>query len=143
MRHTTIAALAGVAVLTAPLAAQTQYNARVAQAMSPGGKYVTPICPLKGGDFRSSSAGLYLKTATEGFKDQSIGSSQVSTATYTEGLKKALNSAKDAVANNPNNAAAWYYLGRASIQLGDLKAGRHGAIHVAERRGQPAARSRA
>ncbi len=120
MRHTTIAALAGLAVLTAPLAAQTQYNARVAQAMNPGGKYIAPICPLKGGDFRTSSAGLYLKTATEGFKDQSIGVSQVSTLTYNEGLKKALNSAKEAVANNPNNAAGWYYLARASIQLGDL-----------------------
>ena len=120
MRHTTIAALAGMTALTAPLATQAQYSARVAIALNPGGKYVAPICPLKGGDFRTSSAGLYLKTATEGFKDQSIGASQVSVTTYTEGLKKALNAARDAVGNNPNSAPGWYYFGRASLQLGDL-----------------------
>lgn len=121
MRNTTIAVLAAMAALTAPLAAQTQYNSRVVEAMSPGGKYIAPLCPLKGGDFRTSSAGLYLKTATEGFKDQSIGASQVSRQTYIEGLKKAYNAAHDAVANNPSNAAGWYYLGRASLQLGDLR----------------------
>ena len=122
MRNTTIAVLACMAALSAPLTAQTQYNARVVQAMAPAAaKYDAPICPLKGGDYRTGSAGLYLKTAIQGFKDQSIGASQVSTESYNEGLKKALNSSRDALAVNPSSAAAWYYYGRASLQMGDLK----------------------
>ncbi len=90
MRNTTIAVLAAISTLAAPLSAQSDYNTRVIQAMAPAGKYVGPICPLPGGDFHTSSAGTYLKTATEGFKDKEIGQSQVNSKTYAEGLKKAL-----------------------------------------------------
>ena len=122
MRNTTIALLSGLAVLTTPLAAQTKYNARVIQAMAPaGGKYVAPICPLKGGDFRTSSAGLYLKVAIEGFKDASVGQSTVSEKSYNEGLKKAIAASLGAIEVNSANAAGWYFLGRASLQLGDLQ----------------------
>lgn len=121
MRTSTIAVLATLVGLAGPLSAQTELNLRVAQAMS-GGRYQSPLCPLPGGDFHTSSAGLSLKVATEGFKDASIGQSQVNSKTYTEGVKKAIASSLEAIAAKPTSAAGWYYYGRASLALGDLRA---------------------
>jgi tetratricopeptide (TPR) repeat protein len=113
------AALTGLA---APLRAQTQYNTRVALALAPRGKYQAPLCPLKGGDFHSASAGTYLKVASEGFTDDLTNQkSQIDSKKYTDGLGRAVKAASDAIAINPNNAAAWYYLGRSELQLGDLR----------------------
>jgi len=108
--------------LAAPLRAQTQYNTRVALALAPRGKYQAPLCPLKGGDFHSASAGTYLKVASEGFTDDLTNQkSQIDSKKYTDGLGRVVKAASDAIAINPNNAAAWYYLGRGELQLGDLR----------------------
>ena len=47
--------------------------------------------------------------------------SQIDSKKYTDGLGRVVRAATDAIAINPNNAAAWYYLGRAALQLGDLR----------------------
>ena len=121
MRTNGIVMLAGLCVLAAPLRAQTEYNARVALALAPRGKYQAPLCPLKG-DFHSASAGTYLKTASEGFTDDITNQkSQVDSKKYTDGLGRAIHAATDAVTINPQNAAGWYYLGRSDLQLGDLR----------------------
>ncbi|HEY4321170.1 MAG TPA: tetratricopeptide repeat protein [Gemmatimonadales bacterium] len=130
MKIATILAAGSLAMLAAPLAGQTIYNTRVAQAMKPHGRYQAPICPLKG-DFRSNSAALDLKTATEGFTDQSGGRTVMDSKKYTDGVIKAVKAASDAIAATPQNAAAWYYLGRADLQLGDLK-GADSALTKAE-----------
>jgi tetratricopeptide (TPR) repeat protein len=114
--------LAALTVLGLPLSAQDQYNTRVALALAPRGKYQAPLCPLKGGDFHSASAGLYLKVASEGFTDDLTNQkSQIDSKKYTDGLVRVLKSATDALAINQQNAAGWYYLGRAQLQLGDLR----------------------
>ena len=121
MRNTAIAVLA-LAGFAAPLGAQTQYNARAAEALKPHGRYEAPMCPLKGGDFRTSSAGLSLKLAAEGFSDEkSQGKSQIDAKKYTDLVRKAQGIALEALAANPKSAAGWYYLGRSDLQLGDLK----------------------
>jgi tetratricopeptide (TPR) repeat protein len=118
----TIVALASLVVAAAPLGAQTQYNLRVREAMHPHGRYEPPICPLKGGDFRSSSAGLHLKTAAEGIADDNGGArSEVDSKKYVDMVGQAVKSAMDAVAANQQSAAGWYFLGRADLQLGDLR----------------------
>lgn len=121
MRITTIAALAGMVAVTAPLAAQTQLNQRVQLAMAPQGKYLPAFCELKGGTFMTSSAGVYLKTAAEGYNDKQGNVGTVDAKKYTDILNKANKVAADAIAANPQSAAAWYYLGRSALQLGDLK----------------------
>jgi tetratricopeptide (TPR) repeat protein len=123
MQKMTVATLASLVVAAAPLSAQTVYNLRVRQAMHPHGRYEPPICPLKGGDFRSSSAGLYLKTSAEGIQDDNSGGarSEVDSKKYIDIVGKAVKSASDAIQANPNNAAGWYFLGRADLQLGDVR----------------------
>ncbi len=122
MRNTAIGVLACVGALAVPLGAQTQYNVRVAVALAPRGKYEVPLCPLKGGDYRTASAGLYLKTAAEGMTDDLTHQrSQVDSKKYTDIVNKAIKAATDAIAANPQSAAAWYYLGRGDLQLGDLR----------------------
>jgi len=120
MRITTIAVLAGLVAVTAPLAAQTQHNTRVQFAMAPAGKYSAPICPIKGGDFHTNSAALSLKAAAEGVSDYNGAKSQVDTKKYLDLLEKAVHSAEDGIAANPQSAAAWYFLARAELQLGNL-----------------------
>lgn len=126
MRGLTETVLGGLILLTAPLAAQTtDHNQRVVDALYVRGRYQGPLCGLPGGDFHSSSAGTYLKTAVEGIEDDNKGGgrSTVDFKKYTDIVEKAVTSAIGAVQNNPKNAAGWYYLGRADLQLGDL----HGA----------------
>lgn len=122
MRIRAIVALAILSSMAAPLHAQTEYNTRVALALRPQGRYQAPLCPLKGGDFHSASAGTYLKTASEGFTDDITNQrSQIDSKKYTDGLSRVEKAATDALAINQQNGAAWYYLGRAQLQLGDLR----------------------
>lgn len=99
----------------APVAMRAQqYNLRVQKAMST--RYQAPLCQLKGGgDFRISSGALYLKSGVE-----------MSDPVKKEGsLKKGVSVITDAItgAGQDKSPAAWYYLGRLNLQLGDL----HGA----------------
>lgn len=122
MRITTIAALASMVVLAAPLAAQYEANAKVMQAMSPSGKYQPPLCPLPGGNFQTSGAGVSVKTASEGgFTSATDGRTSVDRKKYIDLINHARDVASQAIAGNPKNAAAWYYLGRTSLMLGDIR----------------------
>jgi tetratricopeptide (TPR) repeat protein len=122
MRITTIAALIGMVAFTAPLAAQSQGNVRVMQAMVPqGNKYVPALCELKGGNFQTSSAGVAIKTASEGgFSTDKGDRTVVDAKKYVDLLTRAIKVSGEAIAVNPQNAAAWYYLGRSALMLGDL-----------------------
>jgi hypothetical protein len=64
MRTFGLVGVLAVAAVAMPLSAQMEANQRVMRAFS-GGRYQSPLCPLKG-DFRTSSAGTYLKTSVEG-----------------------------------------------------------------------------
>ncbi len=88
-----------------------EYNQRVKLAMS--SKYQAPRCQLKGGDFRVSSAATYLKTGVE-----------LPDLVKKEGqLKKGISVVTEAIASagQDKSAAAWYYLGRLDLNLGDLR----------------------
>lgn len=109
MQKTGVIALAVVA-LAQPLTGQT-YNARIAKGMS--SRYQAPLCTVKGGDFRISSAATYLKSGIESsdpVKRESL-------------LKKGAEVATDAIKNagQDKSGAAWYYLGRLDLWLGDLR----------------------
>ncbi len=131
MRITTIAALAGMVAATAPLAAQTQPNRRVMLAMGSQGKYVPALCELKGGNFQTSSAGVYIKIAAEGgFTSASDGRTEVDAKKYVDILTKAKRVASDGIAANPQNAAAWYYLGRSDLMLGDIMGADSALTHL-------------
>ncbi|MEP6590731.1 MAG: tetratricopeptide repeat protein [Gemmatimonadota bacterium] len=99
------------AVVAAPMVAPAQeYNQRVLKAMP--SKYQAPLCSLKGGDFRTSSAGLYLKSGVEDsdpVKRESLLNKGL--AVVTEAITKS---------GQEKSAAAWYYLGRIDLNLGDL-----------------------
>lgn len=123
MRNSTLAVLGGLVALAAPLSAQTVYNPRVEAAMHVRGRFQMPLCPLKGSDFRTSSASLYLKSAVEGIQDDNKGGgrSEIDDKKYSDLVKKAVAAANEAIVANPQGAAGWYYLGRADLQLGDLQ----------------------
>lgn len=123
MRKLSLAVLGGLIALTAPLSAQTVYNPRVESAMHVRGRFQVPLCPLKGSDFRTNSASVYLKSAVEGIEDDNKGGgrSQIDDKKYSDLVKKAVGAATEAVAANPQSATGWYYLGRADLQLGDLQ----------------------
>ncbi len=122
MRTTGLPVLALAILVTHPLTAQTVYNPTVARAMAVGG-YTSPLCPLKGGDFRTTGAGLNIKTALVGFGsggayDKSAKPNEERKNTI---LGNALKTATEAVGVNPKNTAGWYYMGRADLYLGDLR----------------------
>lgn len=101
-----------VVAVAAPVTARAQdYNPRVTRAMST--KYQAPLCQLKGGDFRVSSAATYLKTGVE-LPDPVKRESQ---------LKKGVTVVTEAITTSgqDKSAPAWYYLGRLNLNLGDLK----------------------
>ena len=78
---------------------------------------------LKGGDFHTSSAGLYLKTASEGgFSEPRATRTEPSTprSTSTSWSRRAMFPIRRVV-SNPQNAAAWYYMGRSDLMLGDVR----------------------
>lgn len=110
MRKIGLIVLAALAVAPAVASAQ-EYNQRVLKAMS--SKYQSPLCSLKGGDFRVSSAATYLKTGVE-VADPVKRESQ---------LKKGVEVVTDAIlkSGQDKSAAAWYYLGRLDLNLGDIR----------------------
>jgi tetratricopeptide (TPR) repeat protein len=92
--------------------AQDGVSNRVSAAM--GSKNVPPDCKLDGsGDFRVSSAKVYLRTGIEGTGDA---------INRVNALKNGDRVLTEAITNNGlgKNAAAWYYLGRINLQQGDL-----------------------
>lgn len=110
MRKFGLCLLVVATVASTPARAQ-DYNQRVKAAMST--KYQAPRCQLKGGDFRVSSAGTYLKSGIEladPVKRESL-------------LKKGVAVVTEAIvtAGQDKNASAWYYLGRLNLNLGDLR----------------------
>ena len=102
-----------MAVLTVtPMALRAQeYNQRVKAAMT--SRYQAPLCQLKGSDFRVSSGALYLKTGVE----------TADPVKKESALKKGVSVITEAIgtAGQGKSAAAWYYLGRLDLQLGDLR----------------------
>ncbi len=111
MRKTGILVLTGLALLGPRTAAAQQRVARVAKAM--GIRYVQPTCDLKYGHFQVSSAATYLKSGTEA-------SDPVKTGAL---LEKSVETATKAITDydQGENGAAWYLLGRAYLQLGDIQ----------------------
>lgn len=110
MRTTGILVLTGL-VLASPQAASAQQRvARVAKNMPT--RYIEPTCDLKYGHFQVSSVATYLKSGTEAgdpVKTESIIENAIETATraileYDQG----------------ENGAAWYLLGRAYLQVGNI-----------------------
>ncbi|HQW66606.1 MAG TPA: tetratricopeptide repeat protein [Gemmatimonadales bacterium] len=114
MRTFGLVGVLAVATVAMPLSAQMEANPRVMRAFS-GGRYQSPLCPLKG-DFRTSSAGTYLKTSVEG----SEGGGRPDDDKRVSIIKKAREQALAAIAANPKGGAGWYYLGRSELLLGNL-----------------------
>ena len=94
----------------APAAAQTVVNQRVVQAMP--SKYTPPTCGLKAGHFKVQSGATYLKTGIE----TEVPANRA--RALTSGKKVLL----EAIEQNKQekNPAVWYYLGRISLQQGDI-----------------------
>jgi len=94
----------------APVLAQTVVNDRVAKAMP--SRYSPPTCSLKAGHFKVQSGATYLKTGIE--------------TPIPENRVRALANGKkvllEAVEQNKQekNPALWFYLGRISLQQGDI-----------------------
>ena len=120
MRTTGLPVLAMALLITPSLAGQTVYNATVARTMSVAG-YTTSLCPLKGGDFRTTGAGVSIKTALQGFGEGNTKGAKPNEERRVSILGNALKTATEAVIANPKNAAGWYYMGRANLYLGDLR----------------------
>ncbi len=97
------------AVLVGPVLGQTETSPAVARAMSTG-RFQKAACNLKG-DFRSSSALTYLATA-DSLHEPDKKASQ---------LNHAVESATTAIKGGNPTPAAWYYLGRAYLMLGDVR----------------------
>ncbi len=110
MRTTGILVLTGLAILSPQTASAQQRVASVAKAM--GVRYVEPTCDLKYGHFLVSSAATYLKSGIEA-------SDPVKTETL---LQNSVNTATKAIveADQGENGAAWYLMGRSYLQLGDI-----------------------
>ncbi len=107
---------------TIPAAAQQgPVNDRVVQGMPT--RYVPPECELKPGHFKVSSGATYLKTGIE---------TEVP-ANRARALSSGNKVILEAIQKNgqDKNPAAWYYLGRISLQQGDL-AGADSALTKAE-----------
>ena len=105
-------ALTTVALVPVALAAQDGVSTRVANAM--GTKNVPPDCKLEGGgDFRVSSAKVYLRTGIEGTGDAS---------NRTNALKNGDRVLREAITQSGQNKnpSAWYTLGRINLQQGDV-----------------------
>jgi tetratricopeptide (TPR) repeat protein len=114
MRTFGFAGVMAVAVVAMPLSAQMEANPRVMKIFA-GGRYLSPLCSLKG-DFRTSSAGTYLKTSVEG----SEGGGRPDNDKRVGIIKKAKDQALAAIEANPKGGAGWYYLGRSELLLGNL-----------------------
>ncbi len=115
MRTFGFAGVMAVAALAMPLSAQMEANPRVMKVFA-GGRYLSPLCSLKG-DFRTSSAGTYLKTSVEG----SEGGGRPDNDKRVSIIRKGKDAALSAIEANPKSGAGWYYLGRAELLLGNLR----------------------
>lgn len=100
-----------LAVTAGFLSAQQSVIAVKAQA-GLDSKYLPPACDLKPGDFRISSGATYLKTGIE----TSIADNRA------RALRDGRRVVTDAIASaaQGKNPAAWYFLGRITLQQGDL-----------------------
>lgn len=101
--------VAGAVLVPQVIAAQGRIE-RVAHALPM--RYVAPTCDIKTGHFLVSSAATYLKSAGDA-KDRVV----------RAGLnEKGVDVATKAIRENDqgDNGAAWYYLGRNSLDLGDV-----------------------
>lgn len=114
MRTFGFVGVAALALAVLPLTAQVEGNPIVMRQFG-GGRYLSPLCPLKG-DFRTSSAGTYLKTSVDGAE----GGGRPDSEKRVSIIKKAKEAAEAAIAANQNSSAGWYYLGRAELLLGNL-----------------------
>lgn len=111
MRTTGILVLTGLMFVGSQAASAQERVVRVAKAMPT--RYVEPACDLKYGHFLVSSAATYLKSGTE-----------VADPVKTEDiLNNAVSTASRAIveADQGENGAAWYYMGRAYLQMGDIR----------------------
>jgi tetratricopeptide (TPR) repeat protein len=94
----------------APVLAQTVINDRVVKAMP--SRYTPPNCGLKAGHFKVQSGATYLKTGIE--------------TPVPENRARALASGKKVLLESleqnkqEKNPALWFYLGRISLQQGDI-----------------------
>ncbi len=110
--RTVITAMLGLTVIaTSAVAQETVINDRVAKAL-PSSVFTTPDCGIKEGHFLVAGGSTYLKSASE---------------TSDPGLKRGMYSSAVRVLTEAilqkdqgDNAAAWYYLGRAYMRQGDL-----------------------
>lgn len=115
MTKVLVGALLGITVAASfTTAAQAQNGIQNRIAASLDSKMAQPECKLDGaGDFRVSSAKVYLKTGIEGTGDAS---------NRINALKNGVRVLNEAIVSNgqAKNPGAWYYLGRIYIQQGDL-----------------------
>lgn len=110
MRTKGFLVLAGAWLLTPQVATAQQRVVQVARAM--GTRYIEPACDLKAGHFLVSSAATYLKSGSE-----------QGDPVKSEGLlEKAVETSSKAIteADQGENGAAWYYMGRAYLRMGDI-----------------------
>lgn len=110
MRNPGLFALVGVLALPQVLVAQDNRVERVAKALPP--TYVPATCDISNGHFLVSSSATDLKSAGEtpdAVKRKSM-------------LERGLEVAARAITESDqgDNGAAWYYLGRHALQLGDI-----------------------
>lgn len=110
MRKTGVLVVVGVLAGASQIQAQDRVAA-VAQAVSVG-RYVEPTCDLKTGHFLVSSAATYL----------SSGSGQGDRVKAAGLYEKGIETATKAIVENDqaSNGAAWYFLGRNYLAVGDL-----------------------
>lgn len=110
--RTVITAMLGLAAIAANGAAQESViSDRVASAI-PSSSFTTPDCGIKEGHFLVGSGSTYLKSASE----TSVPANK--TRMYSDAVRVLT----DAITQKgqADNAAAWYYLGRAYMRQGDL-----------------------
>jgi tetratricopeptide (TPR) repeat protein len=94
----------------APVLAQTVVNDRVAKAMP--SKYSPPNCGLKPGHFKVQSGATYLKTGVEtGIQENRVRALANGKKVLLEALEQN---------QQEKNPALWFYLGRISLQQGDI-----------------------
>ena len=89
--------------VAAPLAAQNGVADRVKKVM--GGKYQAPVCNLKKGDFRVSSAGTYLFSA--GDAGDPVSSEYGSAFNYSGGGLSSTSPTTPTATSNVNSLRRW------------------------------------
>src|SRR5690606_25431652 len=117
MKKTGLLGLAILMTVGASAASAQGRVAGVAKAMPT--RYIEPTCDLRAGHFMVQSGVTYLAVGSGGNRN-------VDGTTDPEKVETALNNAVRVITqairenNQGNNPAAWYYLGRAYLQMGDV-----------------------